>query len=152
MPISLPIFGLSQNLKRSAKCGELMFECVECDYSLPEMWHQAFCDILEPPVVNQLKLLCQWCSQASGFNKSSEISQFAIKAFWLGNGKMMDNISISMIDNIITDRLIHMMTSSNGNIFCVTGPLCGEFTGHQWILLTKASDAELSCFLWSAPE
>ena len=22
-----------------------------------------------------------------------------------------------------------MMTSSNGNIFCVTGPLCGEFTG-----------------------
>ena len=24
----------------------------------------------------------------------------------------------------------YMMTSSNGNIFCVTGPLCGEFTGH----------------------
>ena len=26
-----------------------------------------------------------------------------------------------------------MMTSSNGNIFCVTAPLCGEFTGHRWI-------------------
>ena len=26
-----------------------------------------------------------------------------------------------------------MMTSSNGNIFRVTGPLCGEFTGHRWI-------------------
>ena len=25
--------------------------------------------------------------------------------------------------------LFHMMTSSNGNIFRVTGPLCGEFTG-----------------------
>ena len=25
--------------------------------------------------------------------------------------------------------LVHMMTSSNGKIFCVTGPLCGEFTG-----------------------
>ena len=36
-----------------------------------------------------------------------------------------------------------MMTSSNGNIFRVTGPLCGEFTGHRWIPLTKASDAEL---------
>ena len=24
------------------------------------------------------------------------------------------------------------MTPSNGNIFRVTGPLCGEFTGHQW--------------------
>ena len=43
-----------------------------------------------------------------------------------------------------------MMTSSNGNIFRVTGPLCGEFTGHRWIPLTKASDAELWCFLWSA--
>ena len=26
---------------------------------------------------------------------------------------------------------IFMMTSSNGNIFRVTGPLCGEFTGHR---------------------
>ena len=31
-----------------------------------------------------------------------------------------------------------------------TGPLCGEFTGPRWIPLTKASDAELWCFLWSA--
>ena len=45
-----------------------------------------------------------------------------------------------------------MMTSSNGNIFCVTGPLCGEFTGHRWIPLTKASDAELWCILWSLPK
>ena len=35
------------------------------------------------------------------------------------------------------------MTSSNGNIFSVTGPLCGEFTGLRWIPLTKASNAEL---------
>ena len=45
-----------------------------------------------------------------------------------------------------------MMTSSNGDIFRVTGHLCGEFTGHRWIPHTKASDAELWCFLWSAPE
>ena len=45
-----------------------------------------------------------------------------------------------------------MMTSSNGNIFRVTGPLCGEFTGHRWIPNTMASDAELWCFLWSALE
>ena len=41
-----------------------------------------------------------------------------------------------------------IMTSSNGNIFCVTGPLCGEFTGHRWIPCTKASDAEL-WYSWS---
>ena len=45
-----------------------------------------------------------------------------------------------------------MMTSSNGNIFRVTDPLCGELSGHRWIPLTKASHAELSCFLWPAPE
>ena len=45
-----------------------------------------------------------------------------------------------------------MMTSSNGNIFHVTGPLYGEFTGDRWIPPTKASEAELWCFLWSAPE
>ena len=38
------------------------------------------------------------------------------------------------------------MTSSNGNIFRVTGPLLGKFT------FTKASDAELWYFLGSAPE
>ena len=45
-----------------------------------------------------------------------------------------------------------MMTSSNGNIFRITGPLCGEFTGHRWISLTKASNAVLWYFLWFAPE
>ena len=39
----------------------------------------------------------------------------------------------------------------NRQIFHVTGHLCGEFTGHQFPR-TKASDAELWCFLWSAPE
>ena len=45
-----------------------------------------------------------------------------------------------------------VMTSSNGNIFRVTGPLWGESTGHQWIPLIKVSDAELSSFLWSEPQ
>ena len=45
-----------------------------------------------------------------------------------------------------------MMTSSNGNLFHVTGPLWREFTSDRWIPLTKASDAEPWCFLWSAPE
>ena len=45
-----------------------------------------------------------------------------------------------------------MVTSSNGNIFRVTGPLWGESAGHRWIPFTKASDAELWCFLWSALE
>ena len=44
------------------------------------------------------------------------------------------------------------MTSSNGLIFRVTGPLCRVFTSHRWIPLTKASAMELWCFLWSVPK
>ena len=50
------------------------------------------------------------------------------------------------------------MTSWNWSIFLVTGLLrglplnSGEFTGYRWIPCTKANDAELWCFLWSAPE
>ena len=64
------------------------------------------------------------------------------------NGEYVSRITISNHNNADT-----MVTSSNGNLFRrVTGPLCAEFTGHRWIPLTKASDAELWCFLWSAPE
>ena len=45
-----------------------------------------------------------------------------------------------------------MMTSSNGNIIRVTGPLRGESTGYRGIPLTKATDAELWCFVWSVLE
>ena len=52
------------------------------------------------------------------------------------------------VQHIITSRWAEswLMTSSNGNIFRVTGHLCGEFTGHRWIPRTKASDAELWFF------
>ena len=51
-----------------------------------------------------------------------------------------------------SNRYRLMMTSSNGNVFHVTGPLWGESTGERWIPLTKANAAELWCFLWSASE
>ena len=52
----------------------------------------------------------------------------------------------------LEDSIFIMMTSSNGNIFRVTGLCEGESTGHRWIPLAKGSDAELWCFHWSAPE
>ena len=45
----------------------------------------------------------------------------------------------------------HQMEIFSDLIFRLIDPLCGEFTGHRWIPRTKASDAELWCFLWSAP-
>ena len=46
-----------------------------------------------------------------------------------------------------------MMTSSNGKKIRVTSSLWRESTTvDRWIPITKASDAELWCFLWSAHE
>ena len=45
-------------------------------------------------------------------------------------------VSLSQIQmdyGLFIYHIFTMMTSSNGNIFRVTGPLCWEFTGHRWI-------------------
>ena len=47
---------------------------------------------------------------------------------------------------------VSMMMLSIENFFHITGPLCGKFTSQRWIPLTKASDVELWCFIWSVPE
>ena len=52
---------------------------------------------------------------------------------------------------MISVEVLYRLWNHDGNIFRVTGSLCGEFTGLRWIPNTKASDAELWCFLWSAP-
>ena len=45
-----------------------------------------------------------------------------------GNGLTLNRWKLTS-HYLMPDNMI-MMTSSNGNIFHVTGPLCGEFTGH----------------------
>ena len=74
-------------------------------------------------------------------------------------------MSISKYDIVLRAKLQQLhdivtitvhIHSSNKFIYrhtvSVTGPLCGQITGQRWIPHTKASDAELECFLWSASE
>ena len=44
-----------------------------------------------------------------------------------------------------------MMTSSNRKISALLALLCGEFTGHLWISLTKAGDAEFAGYFDLSP-
>ena len=60
----------------------------------------------------------------------------------------MCNFLVNWLPERHLKGFIGMMTSSNGNILRVTGPLCGEFTGHRWIPRAKASDAELWCLFF----
>ena len=59
---------------------------------------------------------------------------------------------LSLHRSVTSEYVLDMMMSSNGNIFRVIDPLCGEFTGHRWITPTKASVAEFWYFLLSATE
>ena len=43
-------------------------------------------------------------------------------------------------------KMASIMISSNGNIFRITGPLCGEFTGHRRISLTKSMTRSFNVF------
>ena len=64
----------------------------------------------------------------------------------------INHLKLESLLIVLLETQFITMTSSNGNIFRVTGHLGGEFTGPRWIPHTKASDAELWCFLWSASE
>ena len=63
------------------------------------------------------------------------IGVYEARFYWTG-----ENVHV-MWDML--QLFVFMMTSSNKNIFRVTDTLCGEFTDHRWISLTKANDAEL---------
>ena len=60
-------------------------------------------------------------------------------------GFMIECMHVQCIPRLCTQVVLGMITSSNGNIYRITGPLWGGSTGHRWI----PSDAELWCFLWS---
>ena len=57
---------------------------------------------------------------------------------------MATNIYIQLQSGELSET--NMTTSSNGNIFCFTGHLGGEFTDHRWFPRAKASDAEFDVF------
>ena len=53
---------------------------------------------------------------------------------------------IFFVTGVTTWRKLVMMTSSNGNIFRVTGHLCGKFTGYGWIPRTKPVKRSFEAF------
>ena len=68
-----------------------------------------------------------------GFNRRNAENEHALKrsASTYMFGPLIDAKDSMMTSSNGTIFCVSMMTSSNGNIFRVTGPLCGEFTGHR---------------------
>ena len=100
-------------------------ECEKASYIVSHMWHGNV-------------FIVQECILNKVHRSLIPSSQVSAAYYWMQCSKFKSRSVI--------------MTSSNGNIFHITGPLWGEATGHWWIPLTKASDAELWCFFLSTPE
>ena len=100
----------------------------------------------------QMTISASWlfpCSFNFTIYRLTESREWACRPVVIvGTITLVPSYSCQAIENLRD----HMMTSWNGNILRVTGHLCGEFTGPRWIPRTKANDAELWCFLWSAPK
>ena len=78
---------------------------------------------------------------------------FQIISHWdMSRAVVVNNIYHGFVRRVIRVHILRILTSSHGNIFCVTGPFWDESIGYRWIPLTKASDIELLCFLWYEPE
>ena len=97
--------------------------------------------------------MCLNCQKLHWNSHNNDVDTRHLYNFHVSSTPTIRNSTLTVYQNASHGKMSVnlMMTSSNGNIFRVTGPLCGEFTGHRWIPLTKASDAVLWCFLWSAP-
>ena len=127
---------------------EISFEILE-----PELSYSTICNnvtgICQYFFMSLRNVFCDWASNGQG-----ELPVIALNMnkvlLWLYNQILGGHFSVFF--KVASLALEHMMTSSNGNMFRVTGHLCGEFTGPRWIPHTKASDAELWCLLWSASE
>ena len=113
---------------------------------------------------NITEICLQWCNKhKASIGPNNGLAPIRRHTFiWTNEGLVYWRIHTSLGLNELMSRssmipceiriVVCMTTSSYGNIFRVTGPLCGEFTGRRWIPLTKARDTELWCFLWYVPE
>ena len=105
------------------------------------------------PVMVNTNIFCAFFPKVYWTNSRiyDELERRVVYVMWC-HFNYRQNRSVSNHDKTQGNPYRIMMASSNGNIFRVTGHLCGKFTGNRWIPLTKASDVDLWCFLWSAPE
>ena len=45
--------------------------------------------------------------------------------------KVEETLQMMTFSAISSKKIVYMITSADGNVFRVTGPMCGEFTGYR---------------------
>ena len=104
--------------------------------------------------------ICMWCKPC--FVAESCWDKVPMHQCWQFHQNFRLSILVSVRSNTsvsswklavdISQLLYSWWRHQMETFFSVTGHLCAKFTGDRWIPHTKARDAELWCFLWSASE
>ena len=123
-----------ERLHISNNCPQSQWSNAE-DATKPPMWGRKLCPLWLHTTVHAYWFCVPSCVVCVSLSELSIFYMIFIPS------QTWQNITMAII----------MMTSSSGNIFRVTDHLCGKFIGHRWIPRTKASCAELWCFLWTSP-
>ena len=93
--------------------------------------------ICQPESINIYRQMLLYCWTFFIILKTRYENQASFDEWLVSFREINEGINCWLSDGIQCKSMrdlssIHM-TSSNGNIFRVTGPLCGEFAGHRWI-------------------
>ena len=117
------------------------------------------------PKIRQGAVLDRWSystKKTQGLLRSNAIMEFSQDVEVQNEKTRCCSVRAAFLPRLVAAILISDMTSFDQILqshdvikwkhFLRYWPLCEQFIGHRWIPLTKASDAELWCFLWSAPE
>ena len=162
-------FGANSKLCISLRPRQTFCRCHICAFSWTLQWRHNECGASQ---ITGVSMVCSAvCSGADHRKHQSSASLAFVGEFtgerWIpltkGQGRekyfhLMSSSCESLVKTLIGSSwlvanihivifVVLMMTSSNGKIFGVTGPLWGESTGDRRTLLEKAIDAGLWCFL-----
>ena len=139
-------FGISINSVRSGNNNQTLMNVgnidteIKTNFLLDQLCVQICCD----------HVIMEQCTTRRNLYSHCIVDKIRLETFALVHNEISGTFKVQYPHP--QKKWSHMLMLSNGNIFRVTGPLWGESAGHRWITLTKASDAELGYFLWSAPE
>ena len=119
----------------------------QCCYHISSIYHTKFenilCDILETMVI--------WVAVLPRVDQLAKVMPNFWRAVYFKQHQRVVQIDNAAVELLLSSTFF-MMTSSNGNIFRVTGPLCGEFTGPGEFPTQRPVTRSFDVYLWSASE
>ena len=132
----------SNAISRTKRCALVLADIVETTILVPSQFQVTATHPLKQNVVILIKQNFRPCLYRNLFFTTGQWQKLCCRFRRLCTRISNTDTRCSKLHWLV----LIMKTSSKGNIFRVTGHLCGEFTGHRWTPRPKASDLVTQSF------